>query len=92
MASYGNAVNLKKSAAAVVNDYAQIGRQIVQASLLAWEAQTDTNYVFNIVYEKLANTVRNYLKEISEIPILIHVYINPYTFIIKHKNISKSKI
>ena len=58
MASYGNAVNLKKSAAAVVNDYAQIGQQIVQASLLAWEAQTDTNYVFNIVYEKLANTVR----------------------------------
>jgi len=59
MASYGNAVNLKKSAAAVVNDYAQIGQQIVQASLLAWEAQTDTNYVFNIVYEKLANTMED---------------------------------
>ena len=71
MASYGNAVNLKKSAAAVVNDYAQIGQQIVQASLLAWEAQTDTNYIFNIVYEKLANTVRKYSNKISKIPILI---------------------
>ena len=65
MASYGNAVNLKKSAGAVVNDYAQIGQQIVQASLLAWEAQTDTNYVFNIVYEKLANTVRNLKKNMK---------------------------
>ena len=71
MASYGNAVNLKKSAAAVVNDYAQIGQQIVQASLLALEAQTDTNYIFNIVYEKLANTVRKYSNKISKIPILI---------------------
>ena len=57
MSSYGAAVNLKKSAAAVVEDYANIGSQIVQAGLFAWEAQIDANYVAFMAYQKFVTAV-----------------------------------
>merc|ERR1719220_30000 len=61
MSSYGAAVNLKKSAAAVVEDYAQIGSQIVQAGLFAWEAQTDVNYVAYMAYQKFMSAMEDVL-------------------------------